>query len=131
MLRQFIFERTVSVRSFAEVMAVDPDLAVTVNAVKFDENKRASGGCGNHENFAIPAETAGQRATAGAGRMFLAELAFNAPVVWQIELAPLRIVETDVLSVSHFAEVKTPVLVEGSSLSGTRVGIRKRSRNRQ
>ena len=55
-----------------------------------------------------------------AGCLFT-ELAFDAPVVRQVQLPPLRIVQIDVLSISDIAKLKAPVLVERHSFSRPRI----------
>ena len=82
--RQFIFESAVAIRAFAEIVAIEPNLAVAIDAVKLDKDQFAFGSCGNGERLAIPAEAAGQRATAGAGGILFAKTAFDTPVVWQV-----------------------------------------------
>ncbi|HEX6648458.1 MAG TPA: hypothetical protein VF075_02925 [Pyrinomonadaceae bacterium] len=52
----------------------------------------------------------------------MAEFAFDTPIVWQIQLPPLRIIETRVLRARDIAKTKAPVLTEGDCSSGTRVG---------
>ena len=110
MWRQFIFEGAVAVRTFAEIVTVNPNLTVAIDSVEFDEDEFSFLRGGDRKRLAIPADAAGQRAAASAGRVLLAELTFNAPVVWQIKLSPLRI-----------AQSEEPILIERDSFSGTRI----------
>src|SRR5437867_5340764 len=97
MRRQRIAERAVAVRSLAQVVTVDPDLAVAVHAVEVDERQASTVRHGNRECLAIPTDSAWQRATADAGRMRLTEFSLDAPVVGQVERAPSGIVEGGVV----------------------------------
>src|SRR4029450_8810107 len=90
--RQFIFEGAVTVRTFAEIVTINPNLTITVDAVKFDEDQSPLRRRGNSKRLAIPTDTTGQCSAACASRVLLTKLSLNAPVVWQIQLPPLRIV---------------------------------------
>ena len=41
------------------------------------------------------------------------ERAFDHPIVRQVELSPCGVVQRGLLAVGHFAEMKTPILIEG------------------
>src|SRR6185369_7222963 len=124
---QFVFEAAVAVRTFAEIVAVDPDLAVAIDAVKFNEDQFSFGGSGHRKGLAIPAKPTGQRAASCARRSVFIELPFDTPVVRQVELPPLRIVETRVLCVGNVAEIEAPVLVERDGFPGSGIGEAERS----
>ena len=122
MRRQIVCERDIAVRTFSEIVTVDPNLTVAIDAVKVDEDLFPLAVHGHRECLAIPAEATGQRAAAGAGRGLFTELAFDTPVVRQIQLPPLSIVETRVLHVRDIAKLKAPILVEGDFFTGSRIG---------
>ena len=103
-------------------MFVDPDLAIAIDPVEFDKDRLPFRSQGHGKGLAIPTNAAGQCAAASARRSLLTELAFNAPVVGQIESSPLRIVQIHILSVGNFAELKAPILVERNSFAGSRIG---------
>jgi hypothetical protein len=109
---QFIFEGAVAVRTFPEVVAVDPDFTVAIDPVKLDEDQFSFGRGGNRKCLAIPAKPTRQGASARARRSVFTEFAFDAPVVRQVQLPPLRIVETRVLRPADVTEIKAPVLIE-------------------
>src|SRR6266513_704774 len=120
--RQLVAEGAVAVRPLAEVGAVDPDLAIAVHAVEFDEHDLAAVSRGDGERLAIPAHATGQRAARYAGRVLLAELAFDAPVVGQVQRTPGGVVKCDVLGARYVAELEAPSGIElfGFALRGER-----------
>src|SRR5256886_4246214 len=69
-------------------MAVDPDLAVPVDAIELHEHQPARVPLGYGERLAVPAHAAGERAAARSGGVRVAELPLDAPVVRQIQAAP-------------------------------------------
>src|SRR5690348_17544213 len=91
MWRQVVAEGAVAVWALAEVMAVDPHLAVPVDAVELDRRQPATIRRRNREGFAVPANAAWQRTATCAGGVSLAELGLDAPVVRQIQRAPSRV----------------------------------------
>ena len=78
------------------------------------------------ESLAIPTDATGQCAATGSRRRLLTELAFDTPVVREIQLPPLRIVQVYVLSTRYIAKVKAPVLIENYSFPRPRIGETKR-----
>ena len=121
MWREFIFKCAVAVRTFPQVVTVDPDFTVAIDALEFDEDLFSFCACGNRKRLAIPAKATRQCAAARAGRSVFTETAFDTPVVRQIQLTPLRLAQRSVLSVGNIAEVKAPVLIERDSLPGPRI----------
>ena len=103
-------------------MIVDPDLAVSIDAIKLDKDRLPFCSHGHGEGLAIPANAARQCAAACARRSLLTELTFDTPVVRQIQPAPLRIVQIKILSVGNVAELKAPILVERNSFPRPRIG---------
>lgn len=122
MRRQLVYERAVTVRTLSEIMTVDPHLAIAVNAVELDKYRLPFRSQGHREGLAVPTNAARQRAAASARRSFLTELAFDAPVVRQIQTTPLGIVQIRVLSVGNIAKLKAPILVERNSFARPRIG---------
>src|SRR2546430_1922950 len=82
-----------AVRQFADVMAVDPDLTVSIYPVEFDENEPVAVALRDSKGLAVPAQAAGERAAARSGGIPRAELALDAPVVRQVQRSPARIVQ--------------------------------------
>ena len=109
---ELIAEGAVAVRPLAEVMAVDPDLTVSIHAVEFDENELVAVALCDSEGLTVPAHAAGERATARPGGIPRAELALDAPVVRQVERSPTRIVQGHVLPACYIAEMEFPVRIE-------------------
>ena len=64
------------------------------------------------ETLAITADAAWQCTATGAGRRLFTELAFDAPVVRQIEPPPPRVVEVRRLGPLRAAALEAPVVVE-------------------
>ena len=85
---EFVAESDVAVGALAEVVAVDPDVAVGHDAVELDEDAAVGVGDGDGEVFAIPADTVGEVGSALSGRVGLGERAFDGPVVGDAEGAP-------------------------------------------
>src|SRR5947207_13658405 len=104
-------------------MAIDPNLAVAIDAVEIDQDELALSRQWNTECLAVPANAAGQRAASCARRVVFIELAFNAPIMRQIQLPPIVIIEVWVLSVDNIPEIEFPVLIEDDRPSGPRVGL--------
>ena len=104
-------------------MAIDPNLAVAIDAVEIDKDQLAPGCQWNTECLAVPASAAGQRAASSARRILLVEFAFNAPIMRQIQLPPLRIVQVWILSIAYVTKMKAPVLIEANRLAGPRISV--------
>ena len=81
----------VPVRTSPKWRAVDPDVAVHVDAVELEPRSAWRGG--QRECSAIPADARGQVADAAGAGIRFGEGAFDAPVVRQVYDAPLAIVE--------------------------------------
>src|SRR5688572_29426119 len=58
MRREFVLKGAVAVRTFAEVVTVDPNLAVAVDAVELDEEQLSLQRNVKHKPIAIPADAA-------------------------------------------------------------------------
>src|SRR5689334_13209904 len=131
MRRQIVLERDVAVRTFPEVVIVDPDLAIAIHAIKLDEDLFSLGSERDIEVLAIPTDAAGQRSTTCSSRRLFTELTFNAPVVRQIKLPPLRIIQADVLSTRNFTKMKAPALIKNHPFPRPRISEAERSCTQQ
>src|SRR5215471_8057694 len=119
---QLVFKRAIAVRPLSQIVPVDPNLAVAIDAVEVNEQlllfrARRHGKC-----LSIPTSATGQRAAPSARRILLVESAFDAPVMRQIQLPPSRVIEICVLGVRHITKMKAPVLIEANGLVRPRVG---------
>src|SRR5687767_14065116 len=102
-------------------MTVDPNLAIAVNAIKLNKQQLPFCSVRHRETLAVPTQSARQCAAADPGGMLFAEFAFNAPVVRQVQLSPLRIVEARIMSIRDVAEFKAPILIKQHSFSRARI----------
>src|SRR5204863_5541512 len=110
--RQLVAERAVAIRPFAEGVPVDPDFAVAIDAVEIDENALPLVGCGHRKCLAVPSDSARQRAAGGTCGVLLAEVALDAPVVGQVQLAPRGVIERRLLRAGDIAKMKAPTVIE-------------------
>src|SRR5262249_10201733 len=106
----------------AEIVPVEPDLAVSIDAVELDKHAAILVNRCDGEMFSVPPDPAGQRTASGSRGILCAELSFDAPVVRQVQCAPAPVVPLARLRALKVAEVKAPSFVEADSLSGS--GIR-------
>ena len=97
-----------------EVLAVDPDIAVHIDPVKFHEYLLPAPGFRCGEGAAIPADSSWQVAAAAAGRVGLGVRAFNAPIVRQIHGAPGCVIEIGFVSTRWIALDELPAKVRVS-----------------
>jgi hypothetical protein len=116
--RQVVPEGDVAEGTFAEILAVDPDLAVFEHAFEFDEEFLAAGRLGQAEVFAIPSDARGQ---AALGSLLLTVGPFDAPVVRHIQASPIGIGKAGLLRSRHVALVEFPAEVE--AVSHPRCGV--------
>ena len=96
----------------AEVLAVEPDVAVHVDAVELDPDAAVFRFRRRGERLAVPADAAVEISAAVARRGERIEGAFDAPVVRHVELPPGRVVEIGVLAVFDLAQMEPPIAVE-------------------
>jgi hypothetical protein len=111
-------EADVSERPLAEVLAVDPHLAVLIDAVKFNQDLSALVAVGQAESFSVPADARGQVAPLSPGRLLLAVWPLDAPVVREVQASPACIREARVLRARGVALVEFPIEVEARPDSG-------------
>ena len=104
-------------------MAIDPNLAVAIDAVEIDQDELALSRQWNTECLAVPANAAGQCAASSARRILLVEFAFNAPIMRQIQFPPDGIIEIWILSVGNIAQMEAPVWIEANRLAGPRIRV--------
>jgi hypothetical protein len=105
-------EADVAMRAMANVHAIDPDIAVVIDAVELDGDFLIAIRRRQPEMLAIPPDAVRRPSVRSAARRVLAERALDAPVVRQLELSPARIVERRSLRVADVALEKLPVEVE-------------------
>src|SRR5688572_4825745 len=116
-----MLERAIPVRALSEIVTVDPNLAVAIDAVKFNEDQFSLCSCGGSKGLAIPGQPAWQCSAARAGRVFFTKFTFNAPIMREVQLSPMRIIQQHVLPVLDVAKLKAPILIERNSLSWSRI----------
>ncbi len=86
--RDVVGEADVTVRSFAEVDAVDPDVAVHVHAVELQARLEATSTRRHAERLAIPADAAGEERELSAAGSVLTHRSLDAPVMREVHAAP-------------------------------------------
>src|ERR1041384_928334 len=118
---QLIRERDVAVGTLTEILPINPNLAVAIHAIKLDKDQLSFRSHRNSERLAIPTQPARQGAATSPRRRVFTKFAFDAPIVRQIELAPLLIVQPRVLSISDVTEMKPPTLIERDSFIRPRI----------
>ncbi len=84
MAGQFVPEADVAVRAVAQMIAVDPHVAVGHDAVEVDRHAPGGVRLGNPKGFPVPADSGGQKRAALSGGGFLVERAFDRPVVREV-----------------------------------------------
>src|SRR5688572_20037345 len=107
MCRQVIAEPDVAVGAVAEVMAVDPDIGVVIDAVEFDRDRALTIRAIEPERLAIPSDPARRKPVRSAGCV-LGEWTFDAPIVRQLHAPPgARIVKPELpVEVKRFARAE-------------------------
>src|SRR5690349_17388367 len=93
MVSQFVTETHVPIRTFAKLEPINPDIAVGHDAVEVDEDALLRKFSGESEMFAVPANASWKKTTCASGRIFLIKGTFDAPIMWNIEFAPVGVVE--------------------------------------
>src|SRR4029077_997182 len=122
--RQVTFERGKSIRTRAHLRSVEPHRAVHIDAVKLDDDLLPGARVWQSKGLSVPAEATIEVATAWTGRGALVERQRNAPVMWNIEARPGRIVESRSLRVAYVPEMELPRGVEAHrGLSRAVVGV--------
>ena len=108
--RQIVFEGGVAVGTVAQMPAVDPDVAVAVYAIEIDKDLAAAFRNGELKCLPVPTDPARQIArAAGIGR---GVRAFNRPIVRQVHLPPVPIVEFRPFRAGGIGFVELPAGVE-------------------
>ena len=110
---EIITEADEAVGSASEELAVDPDLAVHINPVELDDDLLA-GGVRKRETFPIPADAVREKAVIAVALRRRRERAFDAPVVRQVEGAPVGVIELGLLGRRLVAQMEAPACVEGN-----------------
>ena len=113
--REVVAQTHISIRALTQQVAIDPDLAVHIDAVEINGDFLALVRFGKRERFAIPTDAAGKVADRRApGHLGIVGL-LDAPVVRHIQFPPLGIVENWVLGTGCLAQMKGPILGEANS----------------
>ena len=96
LVRDVVAERTVTVRTRSGRQAVHIDGAVHEDAVELDHRQAAAGSDSfrRREMLPVPAYASRKCTATGSGRVVLAEFAFYAPVVREMQTAPGSVVES-------------------------------------
>ena len=126
MAGKFVAEADIAVGTFAEVEAVDPDVAVGHRAVEFDENTAPGVVRRQVEMLAVPADAARQIAAPAMRGVVLVIWTFNAPVMGHVQPVPPGIIEFRFVGARRIGPEKAPIKVEGCGDSSTlgRIGSR-------
>ena len=96
----------------AQQVAVDPNVAVGHDAIKFDEGTLISGGFRQLELLAIPAHAIRKKCAGAAGRIVFTKRPGDAPIMRQRYSLPRRGVEVGVLGAFCIAKEETPIVVK-------------------
>ena len=107
---QLVFERRVAVGPVAEEVAIDPHVAIAVDAVEGQEDPAAAQRFVELERLAIPADAARQEAGSAGVRSAIGP--FDGPIVRQIQSAPGAIVGGGLFRARGVAQVELPAVVE-------------------
>src|SRR5215469_3735238 len=91
--RELVSEADIAEGALAKVVAVDPDFGIHVDAVELDGDFAVAPSRRHAEGLAIPADARGREAACAAAGIGVDEGAFDRPVVWEIERAPLGVGE--------------------------------------
>ena len=102
----------VAVWSLTEPVAIDPDLAVHVDAVELDEDFFPADACGRFEDFPIPADAAWQITTLCFADVICIKRPLDTPVVRQVEFSPCRVIVVHCLSAFCVVFKKQPISIE-------------------
>jgi hypothetical protein len=105
---QFVPKAHVAVRTFAEMVAIDPNITVCHHTVEFDEYTFAFRVGLKGEVFAIPADPGWKKAAGAASWTVFVEWTFDTPVVRYVEFAPGRVIEVTSFSASRVAFKEEP-----------------------
>ena len=106
----------------AEVVAVDPDLAVLVDAVELDRDLAVLVRRRDAKVLAVPADAGGRIAAGAAAGLVLGERPLDAPVVRQVEAAPVGVGEGRLLGAGRIALEELPAEVESVANARRRGG---------
>src|SRR6267142_4266572 len=113
MSRDVIGEADVPVGSPSDADAVDPDVAVHVDAIELEPCFATARWGGQGEGPAIPADACGEVADATGARGVLTGDSFHTPVVGHIERPPRVIIERSFLGATRVAQGEPPGRVDG------------------
>ena len=122
MRREVIEKRNIPVRTFAQPLAVDPHIAILIDAVELDRELLVfvgvGVGIGQVEALAIPANASRQICAAKTGRLFLPKRSFDTPVVGKVQGTPIRVRKLRHLRTREIASTKLPAKVKTNATPG-------------
>src|SRR5208282_6821292 len=90
-------ERDEPIRTLTEIVAVDPDLAILVDAIELDSELLVLVGTGQVEAFSVPANTRRQISATLSGGFFFVKGTFDTPIVRQGHILPALVGEFSIL----------------------------------
>src|SRR5512140_1062402 len=88
MRSKVVFETDETIRTLAEMMSVDPDLAIHEDAIELDEHLARLRPLGQTECFPIPRHTARQETARCAARVLRIERTLDREIMRQVQRAP-------------------------------------------
>ena len=101
-------------------MTVDPHGAVHIDTVELNGVAFLLVEGLHIEGFPIPAQSGRKEADASSTRIVAKVFSLDAPVVRNIELAPVTVAESRHLGISHIAQVESPPGIHTSHPAGLR-----------
>ena len=114
---EVVVKTCVTIRMFAEVLSVYPNIAIHIHAVKFNPKLLILADCGHGKMFAIPSDTC-RKITAGAFRCCIFfKFTFDTPIVREIECPPFGIVKILLLCAVCVGLQKLPIEIHQQMLT--------------
>jgi methylmalonyl-CoA/ethylmalonyl-CoA epimerase len=97
----------------AEEVLVEPHLGVHVHALELDEHERVPPFAGHGQPPLVPAEPGREEAARGAGRRRRVAVELDAPVVREVDRAPVRVVDGAVPDpLGELPEAEAPAVIQ-------------------
>ena len=116
MRREVVFKTDVAEGPVPQKLAVDPDIAVLIDAVELHQHLLSLPVLRRGEGPAIPADARRQRAAGAARRVALRVRPFDAPVVGQVQFAPAGVIEGGLFGARRVALVEPPAKIRRETL---------------
>ncbi len=114
--RDVVRKADIAVGPPAQIEAVDPDIAVHVDAVELEPRFPLACAGREPEDPAVPADSRREVATAPAGRGVLPRRPLDAPIVRQVQRTPLPVVEAGLVSTGWIARGEAPAWIHRQAL---------------